>query len=312
MNRRRTFVSAFASSLVTSLVSSLAFVPSLAIAQTAVPPDASAQAPAPAPPPAGTEAAPPPGAYPPAGTYAPPPGSYPPPGTYAAPPGYYAPPPGTYAPPPGYYVPPPGYYPPPPGSYAPPYGMGPPPPGSHMHDGFYLSLSLGPSFLSASTGSVKIQGGGAAFGMAMGGALTRNVILYGLVRMTTASDPEIIDNGAFGAANGVTMYLVGLGGGIAYYLDSNVYVSGSLLATSLSIDDDQTSETLVESQTGLGGDLTVGKEWWASDNWGLGVAAQLTFASVKDNASSERAITSTPNVDLSVTSFAVLFSATFN
>ena len=104
---------------------------------------------------------PPPG-YPPAG--------YPPPGY--PPPGY---------PPPGY--PPPGYAPPPAGGY--PYA--PPPrhaaPGFQTHDGVYLRLQLGAGYtrMSASQGgdSAVISGGSASIGLAVGGAVTDNLIIYG-------------------------------------------------------------------------------------------------------------------------------------
>jgi hypothetical protein len=47
----------------------------------------------------------------------------------------------------------------------------------------------------------------------------------------------------------------------------------------------------------------VGKEWWVSDDWGLGVAAQLLLGSAKD-----------PYSDAHWTSrgVAVMFSSTYN
>jgi hypothetical protein len=49
----------------------------------------------------------------------------------------------------------------------------------------------------------------------------------------------------------------------------------------------------------------VGKEWWVSRNWGIGVAGQLVGASVKDSGAAVRPT-------WSVGSFAIAFTATFN
>ena len=43
----------------------------------------------------------------------------------------------------------------------------------------------------------------------------------------------------------------------------------------------QNGNTLLESNDDLGLELLFGKEWWASDNWGIGFCAQLIVASMK-------------------------------
>ena len=48
----------------------------------------------------------------------------------------------------------------------------------------------------------------------------------------------------------------------------------------------------------------VGKEWWVTQDWGLGVAGEVLFASMKD--AGDTSITWTG------TAFSVVFSATYN
>jgi hypothetical protein len=101
--------------------------------------------------------------------------------------------------------------------------------------------------------------------------------------------------------------LFGIGPGIAYYLEpANLYFSGTLAFSqvsqstdSSSSDDNSTSLT----DMGLGMALTVGKEWWVSQNWGLGVAALFHVASMKVKYVDTR---------MSATALSFLFSATYN
>src|SRR4029077_12781604 len=111
----------------------------------------------------------------------------------AAPPAGYAPPPAAYTPPPA-YAPPPGY---PPTAYAAPL-----PP--NVHDGFYLRLHLGGGFTSLSASQlgtdVTISGGSGSFGVAAGGVVSPNLIIYGSLFGSTMSDPDVSVNGLTGTS----------------------------------------------------------------------------------------------------------------
>jgi hypothetical protein len=272
-------------------------------------PDAAAppasEAPAPAAPP------PPPAAPPTAPSPAPPP---PPPGYGYPPPGYGYPPPGYGYPPPGYGYPPPGY------AYSPPRAYAYPPVvpvfGSHTHDGFYLRLHLGPDYTAMSSGpaaviggsSMEVSGPGVGFGVAVGGALTTDFVLYGTMVISSASNPTVkIDGMSLGSGSG-DMDLVGLGGGAAYYIEpTNLYVAGSILLANLQITDSN-GKKIGESDSGLGLEGLVGKEWWVSDQWGLGVAAQVLWARMKDKDTFGMGNPPTLNAH----AFSLLFSATYN
>ena len=58
---------------------------------------------------------------------------------------------------------------------------------------------------------------------------------------------------------------------------------------------------------GIGINLAIGKEWWVSDNWGLGVAAQLSSTVLPD-----KNLRTGEELNLTTHSVGILFSATFN
>ncbi len=295
---------------------------SSAAAPPPVPPPPAPPSPAPAvsPPPspspapsAGASPSPPPG-YPPPGYppgYAPPAG-YPP--GYAPPPGY---PPGTY--PPGY--PPPGSYPYPypyaypyPTAYPPP---APPPasaPGARAHDGGYIRLQLGGGWsgLTGTAGSqtVSYDGGGAAFSAAFGYSFTQHLVVYGEFFIAGPETASLKMNGMSIDTGGSTLSddVSGLGLGAAYYFGPNAFAAASLLDATVEIMD-ASENTLATSNRGVGLELLFGKEWWVSDNWGLGVCAQAIFASMKGK-DSDPILNQVPSWN--VTALSLLFSATYN
>jgi len=271
--------------------------------QAPAPPDPNGAPPAQAAP---EQAAPPPAPPPPA-DYGTPPGydaqaapGYPPPPAYSAPsypPPPYGPPP-SYGPGPGYPPPPPGYG--QPGNYPAPYNLGSP---GNVHDGFFLRLHLGGGFTDVKGNGVEISGGSVSLGVALGGALAENLILFGNFFLSVADTPDFKQGGVTGTSSG-SATLGGFGLGLAYYfMPVNVYVSGALAAMIFEMDDSDGNK-LYASDAGLGFQGMVGKEWWVSPEWGLGIAGEITVASMKDKDLS--------GVSWSGSSFSLVFSSTFN
>ena len=95
--------------------------------------------------------------------------------------------------------------------------------------------------------------------------------------------------------------LASFGGGVAYYfMPLNLYLAGTLLGTQWELQ--ERDEKIAESKVGIGFATLLGKEWWVSENWALGVAGKLMAASMKDELSQRwNALT-----------FALLFSSTYN
>lgn len=176
------------------------------------------------------------------------------------------------------------------------------------HDGFFLRLSTGVgaanSSIEAAGDKIDLHGVAADLNIAIGGVVSRDLAVHGTLWGWSMSDPEadVILGGLPGSGeiNG-TVTMSGVGAGLTYYvMPANLYLSGSLGFGRLNLD-----AGAVEGDTdnGVVMDLTIGKEWWVGDAWGLGVSGGFTFHSFPD-----------PPVDenWSGTSFAVRFSATMN
>ena len=205
--------------------------------------------------------------------------------------------PGAYGPPPP--PPPPGYGTPGPGAY------GVADPNAHRHDGFYLRffLGLGYTSMQLDDADLTVSGGGGAFGIAAGVAVSENLIVFAELFDDIAVNPTVEQGGATADTEDVSAGVVAIGAGIAYYIQpSNLYVSGTLSWGQLTVQQD--GEEIGESDFGPGVSLMVGKEWWVSDNWGLGVALQLYAGSMKDSNDG--------GPTWKTTAAAIVGSATFN
>jgi opacity protein-like surface antigen len=176
-----------------------------------------------------------------------------------------------------------------------------------------VTTMLGPSAVAATADDpdeTSVSGTGGALGIAIGYAIAPNVILYGEIFDNVAISPtiendametELSDDTAFG--------LVGIGPGIAVYLPHNFYLSSTLAFARLVVDPN-TEEDDDEGTSDLGVALTaaVGKEWWVSKNWGLGLALQLYGGAMKDGAEDDDG----EDVTWSAGGALLAFSATLN
>jgi hypothetical protein len=85
----------------------------------------------------------------------------------------------------------------------------------------------------------------------------------------------------------------------------NLYLTAALGAGWLTVNIDGEDESR-STDVGMGFDFDVGKEWWVSDNWGLGLAGR--FSLVAGTTSNEGTDVET---DFAMAAFALLFSATY-
>lgn len=176
--------------------------------------------------------------------------------------------------------------------------------GRDHEEGFFLRLSGG--FGSARTevtdgGSTTSYSGPAADGnFAIGGIVAPNLALHGTLFGWGIANPDVETGlGSFQADGDLS--LGAFGGGVTYwFMPVNLYLSGSIGAGKLDY-----SEGNVTSRSSYGfiADLTLGKEWWVGENWGLGVALGLTMHSIPDDDTED---------NWSGGSVALRFSATMN
>jgi len=173
----------------------------------------------------------------------------------------------------------------------------------HEHDGFFLRFHLGGGSSEAKWkgGPTDLSMGGPAsnFSFSLGGSIATNLILFGELTSVYGQNPDVIFEGERFRTENTTFSVAGFGPGLSYYfMPVNLYLSGSLLLMRA-----QTTGNgaIGETEQGLGFKVALGKEWWVSRDWGLGIAGFGTFANLPDH-----------DADMSWTNFGLAFTATYN
>jgi hypothetical protein len=192
---------------------------------------------------------------------------------------YYGPPP-----PPRYYRP--AYAAPYRPVYAAPYRP-------YSHEGLFLRVTGGLGYLAASESSggttLSYSGFGFSFAGAIGGAVAPNLIIFGEVLGTTAFNADQTYGGVSQGLSGLDVTLLGVGPGVAYYIEpANVYLSSTLAFSTVSFTDTSSQYTVSDTNWGVGASFTVGKQWWIGGRWGFGFAGQVHLASMTDPQSNSR------------------------
>lgn len=191
------------------------------------------------------------------------------------------------------------------------------PKGFHMHDGFYLSLTAGPAFgtitldaTNAAFKKIEMSGAGGQFDFKIGAVIAEEenlVLSFDVIARAISAPTLTMDGATVNTTSDVTANDVLFGAGITkYFMPGNIFISATVGVGQFSMDFNNTTSN---SQEGFGFQLKGGKEWWVSDNWGLGVAAGLSYISASDQADASNARYSGK---LSTTKFFVVFNTTFN
>ena len=177
--------------------------------------------------------------------------------------------------------------------------------GPRNHDGgFFLRLSAGLGTARTKFGNpaipMEISGFAGDVNIAIGGVVSPNLAVHGTIFGWSAIDPNVELDGASGEIEG-NVIVSTIGGGVTYYfMPINLYVSGSAGFAKLSL---ETTEGVGETDYGPALEITLGKEWWVGNSWGLGVAGDVGYHSVPEK-----------NIDenWSGLNLAVRFTATLN
>jgi opacity protein-like surface antigen len=103
------------------------------------------------------------------------------------------------------------------------------------------------------------------------------------------------------------MSLLGLG--VTHYFEYNIFITASCGISQFHVNDDIAvfsaivqSNTSPDINTGFGFQVGGGKEWWVSDNWGIGASAALLYGFASNLADAKES-------SLGIT---LRFSATYN
>ena len=186
-------------------------------------------------------------------------------------------------------------------------------PGYRQHTGFYLSLAAGPNFPSINSEvigewNVTFTGTGAQFDIKIGGAVKENLILHATLTSNAMTGPKMTSGGqSMNASNDMSLGEAMIGGGVTYYLmPLNFFLSGSVGIANFTVMEGNNSSNSVSTDRGFSMQLKIGKEWWVSKRWGLGIAA--TYGKTK--------LTNSPGdgikEHLNSNNVGILFNATLN
>ena len=136
------------------------------------------------------------------------------------------------------------------------------------HHGLFLGAHLGLGELHFGYGPYVFWGRSHPIDVWMGGALTRNLLLFG----------QLYDAHVFGPSSTYgelsDLNFLGVGPGLKYYLTpTNIFLSGSLLLSKVRFGSE------VDESTAWGATfrLTLGKEWQVSRRWSLGLEGEALY-----------------------------------
>jgi hypothetical protein len=198
-----------------------------------------------------------------------------------------------------------------------------PDPDAERHDGFMLrmALTLGASrttesLVSETLGSTEFvySGFSVAFSFDLGAAPIDDLVIHGRFAGFVNPSPTLSQDGdELGELNGLSLSADLFGVGVSYYfMPINVYVTGVVGPSwlSLSADDDDADEE-ISTDLGIGFNFDIGKEWWVSDNWGLGVAGRLWLTVLEHDSDLAMTGAAVSAVDYTFIGYGVSFSATY-
>jgi hypothetical protein len=163
---------------------------------------------------------------------------------------------------------------------------------SETHDGFFLRLAPGLGLSSARSqessdgGTLRFSGKSGTLQLLIGGKIGEDLLLHGAIW-----DWGILGPKATYEVNGkevsqvmdgdIEAQMFAIGAGVTYYfMPLNFFVTGNLGLADFRLREDR--DKVAETEGGLSLNVAVGKEWWLSDNWGLGGGVYLDFSSIGD------------------------------
>lgn len=158
------------------------------------------------------------------------------------------------------------------------------------HDGFFLSIALGMGYQDITLADAGWAEGAhhmtaltmtelaTDLDVKIGGRIANNLLLHMTLTGATPTETVFDYDGNEYRAN---MSLLGLGA--TYYFGANFLATASLGLSQFKVNENvatfnaTVNNTDENSQTGFGLQLGFGKEWWVSENWGIGATTALLY-----------------------------------
>jgi len=175
------------------------------------------------------------------------------------------------------------------------------------HDGFYLNFQLGAGYGETNLeepgdDDFIMDGTTGVFRIKAGYAILNNFVIYGIYGVFNVDEPDYEYGSASGTMNNTTLTYYDYGVGLCYYfMPINIYISADMASSKGRL---EINNIKSDTEWGASFTLSVGKEWWVSDNWGLGIAFIISAASMDDSGDS--------NATISHSFYGLAFTATYN
>jgi hypothetical protein len=151
--------------------------------------------------------------------------------------------------------------------------------GVREHDGFYLSIGLGLSFVADSISSTRfdearLSGFGLADQLAIGGTPVRGLVLGGALEDASTFAPTLTVDGRTRSDGPNTFGLSIVGPFAEYYFDPSQGLHAEVLLglSFLTADDSR------DLPVGFAGSLGVGYEWWVGPQSSVGFLARVAYS----------------------------------
>ncbi len=183
---------------------------------------------------------------------------------------------------------------------------------THDPGHFFMRLSGGFGFSGAAfddAAETTLSGAGGMLSFAFGATVARNIALNVDLFGLSMVEPNVEANGRdLGEADGTRATIGGIGIGATFYvMPANIYFAGSVGVGVGTLEfRGRVGNIIIEAEedteAGLALNFMVGKEWWVSRRWGLGLAAQAIVASLETDE----------GTGLTAFGIGLLFSASMN
>jgi hypothetical protein len=170
------------------------------------------------------------------------------------------------------------------------------------HTGLFARVGVGAGGLAADDedNDATLSGGAGLVSVDLGGSLQPDLALHGRLSINSVFEPNLssTDGEDFGELDDTSLRFTLLGGGLTYYLPSNVYLTGVVGFSRAAFELDGYE---YDALSGVGFSGDIGYEWALADEWGLNLGGRLELHNVRGDG--EELSTASLGVLLSVTYF---------
>jgi hypothetical protein len=157
----------------------------------------------------------------------------------------------------------------------------------HVHKGGYARVMLGGGYASMAENidgaDTTIHGGAFGFNVDGGYFVLPNLALGADLSIFGLAKPTVTQNSMDVGSSNTTVDFIGLGLGVTYFAPGNVYLGANVGMAVASV---EANNQMANSDTGVGTGAVIGKEWWVSPRWGIGLAGQFFFMHIPDHTPS--------------------------